>query len=295
MEFILSCSACIAKQIAQVAEIKNIKKDKADELMKKVLIHLAKSDFTKSTPQLMGEIWDILENEIGTRDVYNEIKRYYNLAVAKQETQICENISSMPDNYSRFTKALVFSICGNLIDLAATPSFDTQTFFDTAINLAKTPFGIDDIHILYDSLKSCNNLLYLGDNCGEIVTDKIFICEIKRQFPQLNCYYAVKGFAILNDVTMSDADMINMHEVATVISNGDKAAGTVLNDVSDDFKMIFDNADVIISKGQGNFESLYPMNKENLFFLLMAKCSVIAKLFNVSPMSAVCMKNRGLQ
>ena len=74
MEFILSCSACIAKQIAQVAEIKNIKKDKADELMKKVLIHLAKSDFTKSTPQLMGEIWDILENEIGTRDVYNEIK-----------------------------------------------------------------------------------------------------------------------------------------------------------------------------------------------------------------------------
>ena len=137
-------------------------------------------------------------------------------------------------------------------------------------------------------------MLYLGDNCGEIVTDKIFIREIKRQFPQINCFYAVKGFAVLNDVTMSDADMINMYEVATVISNGSKAAGTVLNDVSNDFKMIFDNADVIISKGQGNFESLYPINKENLFFLLIAKCSVIAKLFNVPVMSAICMKNRGL-
>lgn len=291
MEFILSCSACITKQIAQIAEIKNLEKNKAHEIMRKVLNQLANADYSLSTPQLMGNVWDILEKEFVERDVYKEIKYFYNKALQQQENLICENINSQKDNYKRFRQSLIFAICGNLIDLAATDVFDTKAFFDTVIKISASSFAIDETLSLYNSLKSCKTLLYLGDNCGEIVTDKIFIQEIKRQFPQIHCYYAVRGFAILNDVTMFDADMVNMHEVATVVSNGSKAAGTVLDDVCDEFKTIFNNADVIISKGQGNFESLHPINKENLFFLLMAKCSVIAKIFNVLPKSIICMKN----
>ncbi len=291
MEFILDCCTCIVKQAAQVADIKNIEKDKANKIMRRILQNLANADYTKSTPQLMGEVWDILEEELGTRDVYREIKYYYDNAVLEQKNRITENIASHNSDYDRFIKALIFSICGNLIDLAAAASFDTQTFFNTAVNLAATPFAVNDTQLLYNALKSCKELLYWGDNCGEIVTDKIFIQEIKRQFPQIHFTYAVRGFAVLNDVTMYDADTINMHEAATVISNGSKAAGTVLEEVDDKFKTVFNNADIIISKGQGNYESLHPIERENLFFLLMAKCPVIAKLFNVPSMSALCMKN----
>lgn len=293
MEFILSCAACITKQIAQVAEIKNLEKNKANKIMKKVLTQLGDADFSKSTPLLIGEIWDILEEELAVRDVYKEIKAFYNNAVCAQESRIWENINSVSTQKERFIKALIFAITGNLIDLAATPSFDTQSFFDTAVKLSSMPLAIDDTALLYKSLESCKTLLYLGDNCGEIVTDKIFIQEIKRQFPQINCYYAVRGFAVLNDVTTFDADMINMHEAATVISNGSKAAGTVLSDINEELKNIYSAADVVIAKGQGNFESLHPTDKENLFFLLIAKCPVIAKIFDVPVKATICMKNKG--
>lgn len=286
MEFILDCCTCIVKQAAQVADIKNIERNKANKIMRQVLQCLADADYTKSTPQLMGDVWDIFEEELGCRDVYREIKYYYDNVILEQSNRITQNIATHSNEYDRFVKALVFSICGNLIDLAAASSFDTQILFDPTIT-----FAINDAPLLFNALKSCKELLYLGDNCGEIVTDKIFIQEIKRQFPQIHCTYAVRGFAILNDATMYDADIINMHEAADVISNGSKAAGTVLEDVNDDFKTTFNNADVIISKGQGNYESLYPTTKENLFFLLVAKCPVIAKLFNVPQMSKVCMKN----
>lgn len=286
MEFILECGACIVKQVAQVADIKNIERNKANKIMRLVLQNLASADYTKSAPQLMGDAWDILEKELGARDIYREIKQYYNNAVLEQKNRITENIASHSSDYDKFVKALSFSICGNLIDLAATASFNMQHFFDTTITFAK-----DDTRLLYNSLATCNELLYLGDNCGEIVTDKIFIQEIKRQFPQIHCTYAVRGFAVLNDVTMYDANLIHMHEAATVISNGSKAAGTVLEEVDDEFKTAFTEADVIISKGQGNYESLHPTAKENIFFLLMAKCPAIAKLLNVPQTSAVCMKN----
>ena len=126
MEFILSCSACITKQIAQIAEIKNLEKNKAHEIMRKVLNQLANADYSLSTPQLMGNVWDILEKEFVERDVYKEIKYFYNKALLQQENLICENINSQKDNYERFRQSLIFAICGNLIDLAATDVFDTK-------------------------------------------------------------------------------------------------------------------------------------------------------------------------
>ena len=297
MEFILSCSACIVKQVAQVADALNLDKDKARDVLRLVLAQLSEADFSRSTPALMGNMWDVLEASLGKRDVYEEIKAGYDRAVLAQLPALKARVEQEKDDRSRFNRALLFAVCGNLIDLAATDEFDVNSFFSKAEELGseeagRRAFAVDDRSLLYSWLSGAKTLLYLGDNCGEIVTDKLFIQEIRRQFPALNVYYAVKGQAVLNDVTMMDAEIAGMSEAATVIRNGGKAAGTVLSEVSDEFRKIFDSADVIISKGQGNFEGLWPLEtrKDGIFFLLMAKCISIAKIFGVEPMSLICRR-----
>lgn len=297
MEFILSCSACIVKQVAQVADALNLDKDKARDVLRLVLAQLSEADFSRSTPALMGNMWDVLEAALGKRDVYEEIKAGYDRAVLAQLPALKARIDQEPSDEARFNRALLFAVCGNLIDLAATEEFDVNSFFSKAEELGseeagRRAFALDDRAALYKRLTDARTLLYLGDNCGEIVTDKLFIQEMKRQFPALKVYYAVKGQAVLNDVTHMDAQIAGMAEVAEVISNGGKAAGTVLSEVSDEFKAVFDAADVIISKGQGNFEGLWPLEskKDGIFFLLMAKCISIAKIFGVEQMSLICKR-----
>mgnify|MGYP003884294297 CR=1 FL=1 len=119
------------------------------------------------------------------------------------------------------------------------------------------------------------SLLYLGDNAGEIVWDKILIEELLDRF-NIEIIYTVRGFPILNDVTMEDATFVGMDKVVKVISNGFDAPGTLLNRCSEEFLKKYEESDLILSKGQGNYESL---SRENcaIFFVLQVKCPVIAR------------------
>ena len=140
-------------------------------------------------------------------------------------------------------------------------------------------------------LKRANTILYLGDNAGEIVCDKILIEEIQRNFEAKTIFFAVRGFPIINDVLLEDAYECGMDKTATVISNGSDAPGTILEDCSQKFLEIYHFADMIISKGQGNFETLSD-REECLFFLLRAKCPVITVDINCSIGDTVLIKNK---
>ena len=288
MEFILSCSSCIVRQVAQVTSLLKIEKTKAQGILRQVLVQLAEADYSKCTPEIIGETWDILEKEIGFRDVYGQLKLKYDRDVLSQKDKVLSIIYSQPDDEAKFSKALFFAIYGNLIDLAAADYFDEKAFWSNAEKTSLVPFSVDDRSRLFEKLKNAKSVLYIGDNSGEIALDKIFIQVIKELFPRVCCTYAVRGYAVLNDVTLTDAEAVNMSETAEVISNGSKAAGTVLSTVSAEFLERFNNADVIIAKGQGNFESLYPCDSPNLFYLLMAKCPAIASIFGVKPMTLIC-------
>ena len=290
MEFILSCSSCIVRQVAQVTSLLNIEKAKSQNILRKVLAQLSNADYTKCTPELIGETWDLLESEIGFRDVYEKLKLQYDRSVLTQKDKILSIINAQADAEARFSKALFFAIYGNLIDLAAADSFDEKAFWNNAEKTSHIPFSIDEREKLFDQLKNAKTLLYIGDNSGEIALDKLFIQTMKTLFPKITFTYAVRGYAVLNDVTLIDAEAVNMQEAAEVISNGSKAAGTVLATVSDEFLERFNKADVIIAKGQGNFESLHPSNKPNLFYLLMAKCPAIASIFGVEPLTLICKR-----
>ena len=117
-------------------------------------------------------------------------------------------------------------------------------------NINEISLAIDHSKELYDKLKTAKTLMYLGDNCGEICLDKLFIKYIKAEFPDIKIYFAVRGKAIVNDVTLDDAKMVGMEEVAEIIENGDYSSGTVIERVSDEFKEKFYGVDVIIAKAR---------------------------------------------
>lgn len=179
-----------------------------------------------------------------------------------------------------FDLALRLSVAGNIMDYGANRTFDIS---QTIEEVLAAEFSIDDTLLLKEAVNRAKHILFLGDNAGEIVFDKLFIETMMHP----NVTYVVRGKPILNDVTMADALAVEMDKVADVIANGYDAPSTVLGKCNNTFLTQFKNADLIISKGQGNLEGLIDENDSRIFFLLMAKCDVIAKRLNVEKGSFI--------
>jgi len=179
-----------------------------------------------------------------------------------------------------FVTALRLSIAGNIMDYGPDNNFDVEKTIEQVMN---AEFSIDGSALLKQRIKESKSILYLGDNAGEIVFDKLFIEMLMH--PHMT--YAVRGGPILNDVTLSDAKEVGMDWGADVISNGYDTSSTILDKCSEEFLKIYNNADLIISKGQGNLEGLINRNDPRIFFLLMVKCNVMAENLKVEKGSIV--------
>ena len=184
-----------------------------------------------------------------------------------------------------FHMALRLSIAGNIMDYGPNAVFDIQ---QTIEHVMQSQFAIDHSSELKARLKNAKRVLYLGDNTGEIVFDKLFIEMIMHD----NLAYVVRGSAVLNDATLQDAEQIGMDQVADVITSGYDAASTVLKESSQEFLDMYQSADVIISKGQGNLEGLIEEQDPRIFYLLMVKCDVIAEMLNVPTGSFVVYNSK---
>ena len=152
---------------------------------------------------------------------------------------------------------------------------------------------IDDMayQALKTDLSKAKKLVYLTDNCGEIVTDKLFIKVIQNIYPDIAVTAIVRGGDILNDATMEDAKQVGLTDIAHVIDNGNNIAGTWLEDVSVQAMNEINNADIIISKGQANFESLNQCGK-NIYYAFMCKCDLFANRFNVPMFHGILVNDK---
>ncbi len=283
------CITCIIAQVQNVTAMLGLSERQRQAAMDDTNTYLAGANYEGCTPESMGELWQILLRHAGEADPYAQIKSRCNREAAKMLPATREKIARAKEP---FIVALKYAIAGNLIDygLEHPVSIEEQNAQIDAI--ANTAFSIDESESLYQALAEADTLLYLGDNAGEIVFDKLLIETIRRVFPRLDVSFAVKGSPVLNDVTRLDADEVGMGEIARVIDNGDASPGTVLPRTSAPFRRAFTAADVVLSKGQGNFESLDGTDRENLFFLFTAKCDTVCTEVGVPKFSIVCMKNR---
>jgi uncharacterized protein with ATP-grasp and redox domains len=265
-------------------------KDKQEQILKDILAYSRDIDYSKKNNlEIITDSWEIVCNRIGREDPYREVKNHYNLEIEKMSGDIKRAIETSGD---KFVSAVKMAILGNLIDFAIESDFEWDALTRKIAGAENIQFTVDDSGKLYEGLKKAETLLYIGDNCGEIVFDKIFIEGIKKEFPGVSVSYAARGKPIANDVTMEDALMVGMDKIARVVDNGDSALGTIMYRVSAEFKKMFDEADIIISKGQANFESLFDLERGGIFFLFMAKCGIIAKLLGVDPLSILCLEKK---
>lgn len=283
------CFECDRKQVNKIKQILSISEKQEKELEVIVNNYIKTVDMNKTNPEVMGEIWKLISNYTGNNNPYKEVKSYYNQEVLKVKDEIQNIIYSSNDIY--YT-AIKIAVVGNLIDFSANHQFDMNILKSMIYDILNKELSIDDSAQLKESLSTAKSVLYIGDNCGEIVLDKMFIEVIKKIYPQIDFYYGIRGQPIINDVTIDDATEVNMHEIAEVISNGDGSLGTVLEKTSHKFQEVFKKVDLVICKGQGNYEGLISETRNNLYFMFMAKCNIIAEPLGLETLSIVCMKKK---
>jgi uncharacterized protein with ATP-grasp and redox domains len=236
----------------------------------------------ESTPPESGRlIYHKIAEITGNPDPYREIKN----ETTKKALSLYPSLKSRVEKSSdRLLAAIRVAIAGNVIDLGAHWDFDLEQEIEEVFN---KDFAICDYDAFKECLNSANEILYIGDNAGECVFDRILIEEMKKPV-----VYVVRDVPIINDAIYEDAVQAGIDKVASILSSGTDAPGTILKKCSAEFKEVYNNSKLIISKGQGNYEALSGEGHP-IYFLLKAKCHVIANNIGVNE-GDIVLKGEGL-
>ena len=265
MNISLDCIPCILNSFLRLLKKDIIPQQRHEEAMRLLLSHLAQADYHQSPASLGRDMHRLIRKILDNPDPYRDIKNASNKMMLDEYDLLRRRVQESDDP---FQTALRLAIAGNVIDYGPQDQMD---IWDTIERVLRTPLVVDASESLRQELLSSKQLLYIGDNCGEIVMDKLFLETIAHP----NVFFAVRGAPAINDATMSDALDVGIEELAQVITTGDDAPGAVWETVSQEFKQIFKASDVVISKGQGNLEGLIDVD-HNIYYLFVAKCDLIA-------------------
>jgi uncharacterized protein with ATP-grasp and redox domains len=240
------------------------------KVLNSVLSILSNVSTQASPPEIAHLVHQRVKSITGDDDPYKEVKKKQNELALRYESTLSVQIAEMSNPLKA---AMMFSAAGNAIDLA--PDCSIPDIYKRYMEIISKGLAWDDYGLFLKKLTQSKSLLFLGDNAGEIVWDKVLIEELLDNF-NIDIIYTVRGFPILNDVTMEDADFVGMDKLIKVISNGFDAPGTLLDRCSEEFLKHYHTSDLILAKGQGNYESLSGEDRP-IFFLLQVKCPVIAE------------------
>ncbi|HMM01083.1 MAG TPA: ARMT1-like domain-containing protein [Bacilli bacterium] len=270
MEIFLECLPCILRQALQASRMSTDNIALQTIIMDEAISILSQYKSFRNSPEVAREIHRIVKEQTGNVDPYCQIKRKDLQMALSLYPKLKLFVESKED---RLYWALKAGAIGNMLDSALGFGYDIEGSMDDELG---KPFAVCDVSIMKQRLKTAKSLLVIGDNVGETVFD----CLLLQQLPSLELTYAVRSAPIINDATIEDAQASGLGQYARIVTTGCGAPGVLLNECSEAFLDIFYNADIVISKGQGNYETLSDCDRE-LFFLLKAKCPVIAELLGV--------------
>ncbi len=275
MRATIDCVLCLFKQALSASQLITSDEGKQLEVIKELMRELQDIEYPlERTPaEYSYDALQIAYRLLDSRDPFAEAKRKHNQIAMELYPKLREIVENSKD---RLHTAAKLAVAGNIIDLGVfkESEFDLE---ETIQHALEAGFAIDHFPKFRERLSECSKLLYILDNAGEIVFDRLFIEELQKE---LEVVGVVKGGPILNDATWDDAKQTGLDKVARVIDNGSDMVGTVLELCSEEFRQEFNEADIIISKGQGNYETLDEEDKD-IFFILKAKCETIARNLGV--------------
>lgn len=274
------CIGCLVDQIYKGLNLlsPSISKEKIIETQTKFMEYLTNVDLLNIPGPLIGKkVYQLIAEALDKDDPYKALKDKYNLLALEYYDKAKKIIRQAEDP---LFEAIAISTIGNTIDFAAHHDMDLINDIKT---FTPDKFKINDIPSFKKSLEKSDKLLMLLDNAGEIVFDKLLVETLQQLYPDLEIICAVRAAPIINDATMEDAEFIGLTEIAKIIESP-ATPGIELSIASDEFKKtFFDTGGIILSKGQGNFESLYKLEipHKDVYYLLKAKCSLMERVFNV--------------
>ena len=287
MRFSLDCLPCLLNQGIRVARLFLETEEDQRIFINNLIAEIAVMDNNVSAPYIAHKIHRALKETLENPDPYQKEKRYFNQEMLRFEDDFYALVESATNPLDI---ALKLAAAGNIIDFGPGYDLSRDNVLNTIKDSMEKGYSQEVFRSLVSALKDADKLLYLGDNAGEIVFDKIFIRTIKECYPHLQIDFATRGEPIMNDVTEEDAYMVGIDDYANIINNGTDIPGTILEHCSDSFVNVFNEADVIISKGQGNFESLYGNGYTNLYYIFLCKCNLFMERFGAQPNDLVLMK-----
>jgi len=292
MKTYLECISCFFKQALEAARMAGAD----DETQKKILDEVAKAipgiKLTSTPPEMGKTIHDVVKKMTGQEDPYKELKEKANEQTLKIYPELRKKIESAED---KLLMALELAIAGNIIDYGTKNSLDVEKELTKILQreqgvIEDEKESIFDFKSFKKAVNNAESILYIGDNVGETVFDCILLEQIKRIFPEKEIIYAVREKPIINDALEEDAVKAGIDNFAEIISSGSEVPGTIIPLCSKTFIDIFKKADLVISKGQGNYETLSD-EKRPIFFLFMAKCPVIARDVNCEVGEIILVRN----
>ncbi len=219
---------------------------------------------------------------------FTRINKEYDQLMLDLEDSLEEKIRHSDDPLET---ALLYARIGNYIDFAALSDVNSDTVLTLLEEDNKDPLDTQEYLHFRKDLDSASRLVYLTDNCGEVVLDKLVIKLLKELYPELDITVIVRGFPAINDATFEDARDIGLTEITRVIGNGNDVGGTWLPHISAKAREMLETADLIISKGQGNYETLHDCGL-NIYYLFLCKCEWFQYQFKARPLQGMFINER---
>ena len=265
--------------------------EKKTEYMKKVMALIANTEEKDCAPSLSVDIqklysrfWDCPMED------FTEIKREYNQLMLNMEDSLENKIRKSEDPLE---KSLLYARIGNYIDFAALSNVDQATVFTLLEEKSTESLDEEEYRNFLRDLSSAKKLVYLTDNCGEVVLDKLAVKILKEKYPDLDITVIVRGYPVVNDATMEDAEEIGLTDLVRVIGNGSNVGGTWIPGITSEARDLLYDADLIIAKGQGNFETLNDCGL-NIYYLFLCKCDLFQRRFHAENLQGMFLNERRL-
>lgn len=266
MRTYLDCYPCFLRQTLDAVRHAQIDEELQQQVLRQAMEILPTFDLQASPPEMGAYIHRLIRLELDNPDPYREAKARSTAEALALYPRLKKRIASSAD---RLDTAVRLAIAGNIIDLGVSQTYD---LWDVVERMLTQEFAIDARVAFRAALATAQSVLYLGDNAGETVFDRLLIETL-----ELPVTYVVKGSPVLNDATLEDARAAGLEQVATLLTNGTDIPGTILAKTSAEFQERYAEAELIIAKGQGNYETLSESHNPKLFYLLQVKCPVIAR------------------
>jgi len=277
-----ACVECIINQSLKVANAIGASKELEFELTSKVEQMSKSFSFSKTPPEIAADIYEKMALIAHKSDLYDEVKENSTKKALSFIPFLKEKLSTCQDKLLTATK---IAVAGNVIDLAAEVQFDLHEELD---KIFYTRFSYDDFDKFQFELSHAKKIVIIGDNVGEHIFDYLFIESLKELYKDVEYYYFVRGNPIINDVTLKEAKEAGFDKLCNLVDSGVNTPGFTYGRANSYARKLFDEADLVISKGMGNYECLSPSHRDKICFLLKVKCSVVASSLDKEVGDIVC-------